>query len=134
MCTNLMHSDLVPGASLDQPEQVPTSETEQPGMGTALGGVVGGAVGASSGMMTATVLSALVPGIGTVTTIGVAALTLLGLVGGAVAGTVAGGALEDTLANGLPKDELYVYKDALRRGRTVLIALVEDTNQATAAR
>jgi hypothetical protein len=85
-------------------------------------------------MMTATVLSALVPGIGTVTAIGLAALSLLGLVGGAVAGAVAGGALEDTLANGLPKDELYVYKDALRRGRTVLIALVEDDDQATAAR
>jgi len=125
---------LVPGASLDRPEQVPTSETEQPGMGPALGGVVGGAVGASSGMMTATVLSALVPGIGTVTAIGLAALSLLGLVGGAVAGAVAGGALEDALANGLPKAEIYVYKDALRRGRTVLIALVEDDDQATAAR
>jgi len=125
---------LVPGARLDQPEQVPTSETEQPGMGSAIGGVVGGAVGASSGMMTATVLSVLVPGIGTVTAIGLAALSLLGLVGGAVAGAVAGGALEETLANGLPKDEIYVYKDALRRGRTVLVVLVEDADQATAAR
>ena len=125
---------LVPDTSLEQPEQVPTSETEQPGMGPALGGIVGGAVGASSGMMTATVLSALVPGIGTVTAIGLAALSLLGLVGGAVAGAVAGGALEDALANGLPKDEIYVYKDALRRGRTVLMAFVEDTSQANAAR
>ena len=125
---------LVPGASLDRPDQVPTSETEQPGMGTALGGAVGGVVGASSGMMTATVLSVLVPGIGTVTAIGLAALSLLGLVGGAVAGAVAGGALEEALANGLPKDELYVYKDALRRGRTVLVVLVEDADQATAAR
>jgi hypothetical protein len=85
-------------------------------------------------MMTATVLSALVPGIGTVTAVGLAALSLLGLVGGAVAGAAAGGALEDSLANGLPKDEIYVYKDALRRGRTVLIAFAEDTEQATAAR
>jgi hypothetical protein len=125
---------LVPGSSLDRPEQVPTSETEQPGMGPALGGAVGGVVGASGGMMTATVLSALVPGIGTVTAVGLAALSLLGLVGGAVAGAVAGSALEDALANGLPKDEIYVYKDALRRGRTVLVALVEDADQATAAR
>jgi hypothetical protein len=125
---------LVPGAALDRPEQVPTSETEQPGMGPALGGVVGGAVGASSGMLTATVLSTLVPGLGTVTAIGVAALGLLGLLGGVAAGAVAGGALEETLANGLPKDELYVYKDALRRGRTALIAVVEDANQAAAAR
>jgi hypothetical protein len=125
---------LVPGAALDQPESVPTSETEQPGMGPAIGGVAGGAIGASGGMMTATVLSALVPGVGPVTAIGLAALTLLGLVGGAVAGAVAGGALEDALSNGLPKDELYIYKDALRRGRTVLVVLIEDTDQATVAR
>src|SRR5215472_5535262 len=66
---------LVPGASPEQPEQVPTSDTEQPGMGPAIGGVVGGAMGASSGMMTATVLSVLVPGIGTVTAKGLAALS-----------------------------------------------------------
>ena len=125
---------LIPGTSIDQSEQVPTSETEQPGMGPALGSVVGGAFGASSGMLTATVLSVLVPGIGPVTAIGLGALGLLGLIGGAVAGALAGGALEETLANGLPKDELYVYKDALRRGRTVLIALVEDAIQAAAAR
>src|SRR5262252_4635705 len=125
---------LVPGSSLDQSEQVPTSETEQPGMGPALGSVVGGAFGASSGMMTATILSVLVPGIGPVTAIGLGALSLLGLIGGAVAGALAGGALEETLANGLPKDELYVYKDALRRGRTVLIALAEDASQATVVR
>ena len=125
---------LIPGAGPDQPESVPTSETEQPGMGPALGSVVGGAIGASSGMMTATVLSILIPGIGPVTAIGLAALGLLGLVGGTVAGAVAGGALEDALAHGLPKDELYVYKDALRRGRTVLIVLVDDADKATAAR
>jgi outer membrane lipoprotein SlyB len=125
---------LIPGAGSDQPEAVPTSETEQPGMGPALGGVVGGAIGASSGMMTATVLSVLMPGIGPVTAIGLAAMTLLGLVGGAVTGAVAGGALEDALTSGLPKDELYVYKDALRRGRTVLIALIEDADKAQEAR
>ena len=125
---------LIPGAGPDQPEFVPTSETEQPGMGSALGSIVGGAIGASGGMMTATVLSVLIPGIGPVTAIGLAALGLMGLVGGTVAGAVAGGALEDTLAHGLPKDELYVYKDALRRGRTVLIALVDDADKATAVR
>ena len=88
---------------------------------------VGGAIGASRGMMTATVLSALVPGIGTVTAIGLAALSLLGLVGGAVAGAAAGGALEDTLANGLPKDEIMSIKYGCRRGRTVLIAFLRKT-------
>jgi hypothetical protein len=58
---------------------------------------------------------------------------LLGL-GGAVAGAVAGGALENTLNVGLPKDELYVYEDALRDGRIVLIVLANDTNQADEVR
>lgn len=127
-------SFLVPGASNAQLEQVPTTETEQPGMGSALGGVVGGATGASGGMMTAVVLSALIPGVGAVTAIGLAAMGLLGLVGGAVAGAAVGGALENTMSDGLPKDELFVYEDALRKGRTVLMALTEDEAQAETAR
>jgi len=42
---------LIPGDSQAQLEQVPTTETEQPGMGPAIGGLVGGAVGASGGLM-----------------------------------------------------------------------------------
>jgi hypothetical protein len=75
-----------------------------------------------------------VPGVGTVTAIGLAALSLIGLVGGALAGAAAGGALEDAMSYGLPKDELYVYGDALRQGRSVLIVLTEDTEQAEVAR
>ena len=124
---------LVPGASLDRPEQVPTSDTEQPGMGSALGGCRWGGRWGAGGMMTA---SAQCPGARHWHRHGYrpCGSESPGPGGGAVAGAVAGGALEDTLANGLPKDELYVYKDALRRGRTVLMALVEDADQATAAR
>src|SRR5256885_2781011 len=42
---------LVPGASEEQLARVPTTETEQPGVGPAIGGVVGSAVGASSGLV-----------------------------------------------------------------------------------
>ena len=125
---------LVPGISEAQLEQVPTTETEQPGMGPAIGGVVGGAMGASGGLMAPAILSALIPGIGPITAIGIAALGLIGLVGGAAAGAAAGGALENAMSDGLPKDELFVYEDALRQGRTVLIVLTEDTPQAEAAR
>ena len=42
---------LAPGMSDNQVEaSVPTSDTEQPGMGNALGGLVGGAMGAAGGM------------------------------------------------------------------------------------
>jgi len=80
------------------------------------------------------VLSALIPGIGPITALGLAALSVVGLVGGALAGATAGGALEDVLSKGLPKDELFVYKDALRKGRTVLLITTEDASQAEAAR
>jgi hypothetical protein len=125
---------LFPGAPETQLEQIPTTETEQPGMGPAIGGVVGGATGASGGLLTPAVLSALIPGIGTVTAVGLAALGLIGLVGGAVIGAAAGGALENAMSDGLPKDELFVYEDALRKGRTVLVALAENEEQAEAVR
>ena len=37
---------LTPGTSQEKLDDVPTTETEQPGMGKALGGAVGGALGA----------------------------------------------------------------------------------------
>jgi hypothetical protein len=42
--------------------------------------------------------------------------------------------MEDAMSHGLPKDELFVYQDALRKGRTVLFVLTEDDTQAEAAR
>jgi hypothetical protein len=125
---------LIPGVSEAQLAQVPTTETEPPGIGPAIGGVVGGAVGASSGLVAPVILSALIPGIGTVTAIGLAALGIIGAVGGALAGAAAGAALENALSHGIPKDELFVYKDALKQGRTVLVALTDDAEQAEAAR
>src|SRR4029453_19635808 len=91
---------LFPGAPKTQLEQIPTTETEQPGMGPAIGGVVGGATGASGGLLTPAVLSALIPGIGTVTAVGLAALGLIGFVGGRVIGAAAGGALENAMSDG----------------------------------
>lgn len=122
-----------PGAPEHQIEEVPTTETEQPGMGKALGGVVGGALGAASGMsLGAAAASLLVPGVGPVLATGILAAAVLGL-GGAVGGAVAGGALEQEMDEGLPKDEVFIYEDALRRGRTVVIALAENDDQAEAA-
>lgn len=119
---------------MDGIEEVPTTETEQPGMGKAIGGVVGGAIGAAGGMsLGAAAASLLVPGVGPVMATGILAAAILGL-GGAVGGAAAGDALEDEMADGLPKDEIYLYEDAVRRGRTVLVALAKDDEQAEAAR
>lgn len=38
------------------------------------------------------------------------------------------------MSHGLPKDELYLYEDALRHGRSVVFALARDDAEADAAR
>ena len=125
---------LTPGTTTEEIEEaVPTTETEQPGMGGAIGGTVGGALGAAGGMtIGAAAASLLVPGVGPVLAAGVIGAALLG-VGGAAAGAAAGDSFEDAV-EGLPHDELYVYEDALRQGRSVLIVVADDDAQAEAAR
>ena len=105
---------------------IPTIEAEQPGMGKALGAAVGGAVGLAGGMGIAEVaLTSLVaPGIGPILAIGVLGGALLGALG-----AVTGGAIENYTAQGLPGDELLVYEDALRRGRSVVVVVPENTAQ-----
>lgn len=119
-------SILTPGTSESQLDDVPTTETEQPGMGKAVGGVVGGAMGiAGGGALGAAAASLLIPGVGLVLAAGIVGAALLGA-GGAATGMAAGGALEDSIAEGLPHDELYVYEDALRRGRSVVLVVADD--------
>ena len=124
---------LLPGASPAELDAVPTTDAEQPGMGKVVGGVVGGVTGASQALFGAAIVSAIIPGVGPVMGIGLAAAALLGL-GGAAAGAAVGGALEDKLEVGLPKDELFIYEDALRQGRAVLIVMAKDTDQADQVR
>lgn len=124
-------SFLVPG--MTEPEVLaatPTTETEGTGMGKALGAVVGGASGAAIGSFGAAAASLLIPGVGPVAAIGIAAMALFGA-GGAVAGAAAGGAVENKVFDGLPIDELFVYEEALRRGRTVLIVLADGDHEAS---
>ena len=125
---------LAPGTSPEELDAVvPTTETEQPGMGKALGGWAGGALGVAGGMhIGAAAASLFVPGVGPVIAAGLIGAALLGA-GGAATGIAAGGALEDSAVEGMPHDELYVYEDALRQGRTVVI-VVADEDRDEAAR
>ncbi|MBV9925108.1 MAG: hypothetical protein JOZ96_08850 [Acidobacteria bacterium] len=117
---------LTPGTSRGQLDEVPTTETEQPGMGAALGGTVGGAMGAAGGAtLGAAAASLLVPGVGPIVAAGLIGAALFGA-GGAAVGAAAGNTLEDSMAEGLPHDELFVYEDALRRGRSVVLAVADD--------
>jgi hypothetical protein len=121
---------LAPGAEDRAAATVPTAEGEAPGMGKAVGGVVGGAVGIATGVpLGAAASSVLLPGVGPVIAVGVLAGAVLGLGGAAL-----GGAMENAMMTGLPKDELFFYEEALRRGRTVVIALAESDAEAERAR
>jgi hypothetical protein len=113
---------------------VPVSDTEQSGMGKAMGGAVGGALGSAGGLgLGAGVASLLVPGVGPVLAAGLVGAAILGI-GGAATGMAAGAAVERTLADGVPHDELFLYEDALRKGRSVVIAFAENEDEETKAR
>jgi hypothetical protein len=128
-------SVLSPHTSETQIEaEVPTSEAEQPGMGQAVGGTVGAALGVAGGASAgAAIATFLVPGVGPVLALGLLGAAIFGA-GGAAAGALAGGAFEKAIDQGLPRDELYVYEDALRRGRSVVIAFADDEQIAENAR
>jgi hypothetical protein len=117
---------LAPGADA---RQVPTDEGERPGTGAALGAVVGSATGAAIGFPLGAAVTLLVPGVGAVVASGLIGAVLFGAGGAAVGAT-----LEESLVTGLPRDELFVYEDALRHGRSVVVALVEDEDLAETAR
>jgi hypothetical protein len=109
--------------------QVPTDEGERPGMGATLGAVVGGATGAAVGFPLGAAATLFVPGVGPVIASGLIGAVLLGASGAAVGAT-----LEESLITGLPRDELFVYEDALRQGQSVVVALVEDDDRVDDAR
>ena len=117
---------LVPGRSDDEVSTLPTSEAEQPGIGKAMGGVVGGAAGAMTGaeIGAAAAASVLMPVAGPAIAVGLVGAVLL-----TIGGAWAGGAMERTLAQGLPKDELFLYEDALRRGHSIVVVTTADTDE-----
>src|SRR3984957_17287906 len=124
---------LAPHASDQQIAAVPTVAGEQPGMGTAMGAAIGGAMGVAGGAgLVPMIVSLLIPGVGPVVAIGVAGGVILGALG-AVGGGALGGKLEGKVFEGLPEDELYVYEDALRKGRSVVLVMAED-DEADAVR
>jgi hypothetical protein len=108
---------------------VPTDTAEQPGMGKALGALAGGGVGFVGGSL----LMALVPGLGPITAVGLLGAAILGAAGATI-GAAAGNELENSTTEGLPEDEIFVYEDALRQGRSVVVLMAEDKQQASLLR
>jgi hypothetical protein len=125
---------LLPGAPQDQHHVIPASDTEQPGMGRALGGVVGAAVGIAGGFEVGSVAaSAVIPGVGPVLALGFAAAALAGI-GGGITGAKLGSVSEQTFTQGLPADEIFFYEDALRQGRSLVIIFANGGGEAARAR
>lgn len=127
-------SYLTPDTSPKEISRVPTTAGEQPGMGPAVGGLVGGGLGTAGGVHLGTLAaSMLLPGVGPIVAAGLIA-GALGGIGGAIGGAKVGKAIEGNVAEGIPRDEMFIYEDALRQGRTVVIAGAEDESQENAAR
>jgi hypothetical protein len=74
-------------------------------------------------------ISVMVPGIGPIIAVGLIGAALFSAGGAAL-----GSALENTLTHGVPRDDLFLYQDALRQGRSVVVALPEDEAVAERAR
>jgi hypothetical protein len=109
---------------------VPVTDTEDPGMGKAMGAAVGGAMGAAGGATAGLAVASLViPGIGPLLAFGMVGAALLGVVG-AAAGSAVGDQVEEGLGEGIPHEDVYLYEDALRHGHTVLIAYADEGDQA----
>lgn len=124
---------LLPGASEAEIHSIATSETEQPGVGAAIGGVLGAALGMAGGFELGIGATALIPGVGPVLAVGLAAAAALG-VGGAVGGAALGDAADNHSTEGVPSDEVFFYEDALRQGRSVVMVLADDEDEAQRAR
>jgi hypothetical protein len=117
---------LTPGTRRRATDPIPVDAGEQPGIGKAIGAAIGAAGGITGGSILA---AAMIPGVGPVTAVGLLGAAILGAAG-AGAGAIAGGSLENSLTEGLPEDEIFVYEDALRKGRSVVIVLAEDADSA----
>lgn len=124
---------LYPGSSEEKIHTIPTSETEQPGVGAAIGGMLGGALGVAGGLELGMAASALIPGVGPVFAFGLAAAALFGT-GGAAGGVALGRAADNKSNTGLPSDEIFFYEDALRQGRSVVVVLAADAWEEQRAR
>jgi len=112
---------------------VPVTDTEEPGMGRAMGAAVGGAMGAAGGATAGLAIASLVvPGIGPLLAFGMVGAGLLGIMG-AAAGSAVGDSVEEELGEGVPHEDVYLYEAALRHGRSVVIAYVDEGDQANNA-
>jgi len=122
----------------DAPERiekaVPVSDTEDPGMGKAMGAAVGAGMGAAGGAtLGLAAASLIVPGVGPVLAFGLIGAALLGGTGAAVGATV-GNSIEEELGEGFTHEDVYLYEDALRQGKSIVVVYADEGRQADQVR
>jgi len=92
------------------------------GTGATIGAVVGGGAGLLAGLgMLA------IPGIGPVVAAGWLAATLAGVAAGAGVGAVSGGIIEAMTSAGVPEAQAHLYAEGVRRGGTLVVARVDES-------
>jgi hypothetical protein len=119
---------LCPGSSEEEIHSIPTSESEQPGVGGAIGGMLGGALGVAGGLELGMAATALIPGVGPVLAFGLLGAALFGA-GGVAGGAALGEKADDKATEGVPSDEIFFYENALRQGRSVVVVLAADHDE-----
>jgi hypothetical protein len=127
---------LTPGtqseAEVEKKENQTTAPTHERDMGKVAGALIGSAaaVGAVGGPLVAAI-----PGVGPVVVVGLMGAALLGAAGASV-GAAVGGKVEKKLEKDEPEslveNELFVYEDSLRRGRSVVAVLAEEDQDPAA--
>jgi hypothetical protein len=124
---------LTPGEQTEL-ASIATTRNERPGTGLAIGGANAGVVGGADALINWSAAEArVVPGVGVVKAIGLAAGAIMKTVG-KVGAAVAEESLQEFIVPGIPIDELFLFEDALRRDRTIVIAFVPDPTAAENAR
>src|SRR5262245_9433176 len=120
---------VTPEGTLQGDTTVPVTDTEYPGIGTAMGAAVGGAMGAAGGATLGLAAATIViPGVGPVLALGLLGAALLGGTGAAM-GAAVGEKIEEGLGEGLPHEDVYLYEYALRPGRSTVIVHAADDDQ-----
>jgi len=97
------------------------------GTGAGIGAVVGGGAGLLAG------LGALaIPGMGPVVAAGWLAATLAGAAAGAGVGAVSGGIIEAMTGAGVSTEDAHLYAEGVRRGGTLVVARVDESQASLA--
>ncbi|HTT63865.1 MAG TPA: hypothetical protein VMG35_18560 [Bryobacteraceae bacterium] len=125
---------LRPGAGQDQLLEIPAAPSEPPGMAQSMAAFVAGALGVAGGLaLGAAAAERVLPGAGAALVVGLLGAAVLG-VAGVAGGSLAGKRIGSKTFEGLPVDEFFVYKDALRQSRWIVLCLAEKPGSADEAR